>query len=58
MPTMNNKTMKDRLKQLDQHAKRVAELEKEFDLGNLSYRISEERMMVTTKIGTTHKERR
>jgi len=55
---MNNKTMKDRLKQLDQHAKRVAELEKEFDLGNLSYRISEERMMVTTKIGTTHKERR
>jgi hypothetical protein len=53
---MNSKTMKAKLKQLDQSAERVAELEKEFDLGNLSQRISQERMVITSKIG--RKERR
>jgi hypothetical protein len=53
---MNSKTMKAKLKQLDQAAERVAELEKEFDLGNLSQRISQERMAITSKIG--RKERR
>jgi hypothetical protein len=48
---MNSKTMKAKLERLDQNAQRVAELEKEFDLGNLSQRISEERMAITSKIG-------
>jgi len=48
---MNNKKMKAELKQLDESAARVAELEKEFDMGNLSQRISEERMAITSKIG-------
>ena len=48
---MNSKTMKAKLKQLDQAAKRVTELEKEFDLGDLSQRISQERMEITAKIG-------
>jgi hypothetical protein len=53
---MNSKTMKTKLKQLDQAAERVTELEKEFDLGDLSHRISQERMAITSKIG--RKERR
>ena len=48
---MNSKTMKAKLKQLDQNAERVAELEKEFDLGNLAQRISQERVAIVTKIG-------
>jgi hypothetical protein len=48
---MNSKTMKAKLKQLDQTAERVAELEKEFDMGNLAHHISQARVAITSKIG-------
>jgi hypothetical protein len=48
---MNNKKMKAELKQLDESAARVAELEKEFDLGDLAHRISQARLEIVDKIG-------
>ena len=48
---MNNKKMKDKLKEVDQAAARVTELEKEFDLGNLSHRIHQARVEIVDKIG-------
>jgi hypothetical protein len=48
---MNNKRMAAKLKELDEAAARVAELEKEFDLGNLAHRISQARVEIVDKIG-------
>ena len=48
---MNNKKMKAQLKEVDQAAARVTELEKEFDLGNLAQRIHQARVEIVDKIG-------
>jgi hypothetical protein len=48
---MNNKKMKAQLKEVDQAAVRVTELEKEFDLGNLAHRIHQARVEIVDKIG-------
>jgi len=48
---MNNKKMKAKLKEVDQAAAQVSELEKQFDMGNLAQRISLERVKLVNKIG-------
>ena len=48
---VNNKKMKAKLKKIDDLASKVAELSKEFDMGNLSERIEADRLAVVEKIG-------
>ena len=48
---MNNKKMKKQLKKIDDLAIMVSELMKEFDMGNLADRVSDERLKVVDKIG-------
>jgi hypothetical protein len=48
---MNNKKMKAKLKEVDQAAAQVTELEKQFDMGNLAQRILQERVQLVDNIG-------
>ena len=51
---MNNKKMKAELQKVDKLSDRVAELEKQFDMGNVGQRISLERVQIVDKIGRKH----